>query len=148
MYTKLNPKENTPAGEISVDVKSFIGEVGGTYHFQPKVQGIFGLRYQDMSVDLNLPGRTVGADQNWVDVFVGVRLVPVRTDKWHVWLRGDIGGGDSDTVWNAVVGAGYRFNKRWTLGGAYRVLSNDVEQDGFKWDVDYSGLAIALGYNF
>ena len=148
MYTKLNPKENTPAGEISVDVKSFIGEVGGIYHFQPKVQGIFGLRYQDMTVDLNLPGRTVGGDQSWVDAFVGVRLVPVRTDKWRVWLRGDVGGGDSDAVWNAVVGAGYRFNKRWTLAGAYRVLSNDVEQDGFKWDVDYSGLAIALGYTF
>ena len=148
MYTKLNPKENTPAGEISVDVKSFIGEAGGIYHFQPKVQGIFGLRYQDMDVDLNLPGRTVGDDQNWVDAFVGVRLVPVRTDKWHVWLRGDVGSGDSDFVWNAVVGAGYRFNKRWSLNGVYRVLSNDVEQDGFKWDVDYSGLGIALGYTF
>jgi hypothetical protein len=148
MYTKLNPKENTPNGEVSLDVKNFIGEAGGVYHFNRTVQGIFGLRYQDMSVDLNLPRRTVGGDQNWLDGFIGIRLVPVRTDKWYVWLRGDVGGGDSDTVWNAVVGAGYRFNNRWTLGGAYRVLSNDFEQDGFKWDVDYSGLGITLGYTF
>lgn len=101
-----------------------------------------------MDTELRLPNRTVGDKPDWVDAFAGIRLVPVRTDKWHVWLRGDVGGGDSDTTWNGVIGAGYRFNKPWSLGGAYRVLANNVEQDGFKWDMDYQGLGITLGYTF
>lgn len=149
MYTKLDPSETTPVGTVGADIKSLIFEGGGVYHFNPTVQGLFGARYQDMSVDLNLPIGTISGDQNWTDGFIGVRLVPVNTGKWRVWLRGDVGVvGDSDTTWNAAVGAGYNFNPRWSLVGAYRVLSTDIEQDGFKWDVDYSGLGLALGYTF
>jgi len=148
MYTRLKPEATSPIGTISLDVKSFVGEAGGVYHFNPKVEGIYGLRYQSMDLDLNLPARTVGGDADWADIFVGLRFVPVRTDKWHVWLRGDVGGGDSDSAWNAVIGAGYRFNERWTLAGVYRILANDVVQDNFKWDVDYEGVGIALGYTF
>jgi len=148
MYTKLKPEQDTQLGRITLETKSFVGEAGGVYHFNPTVHGLFGLRYQSMDTELRLPNRTVGDKPDWLDAFVGIRLVPVRTEKWNVWLRGDVGGGDSDTMWNGVIGAGYRFNKRWSLVGAYRVLSNNVEQDGFKWDVDYEGLGIALGYTF
>jgi len=65
-----------------------------------------------------------------------------------VWLRADVGGGDSDTTWNGIVGAGYRFNKKWSLSAAYRVLANNYEEDDFKWDVDYKGFGLALGYTF
>jgi len=56
--------------------------------------------------------------------------------------------GDSDTTCNAVIGAGYKFNPKWSLVAAYRVLSDDIEQDGFKLDMDYSGIGIAVGYSF
>ncbi len=150
MYARIKPTEQTPAGDLNVDVKTFIGEVGGVYHFNPVLEGLFGVRYQDMSVDLDLPGPlpTVGGDQNWVDGFVGLRVFPVNGDKWKVWLRGDIGTGDSDFTWNAALGVGYRFNDRWSAVGAYRVLSNDFEEGDFKWDVDYSGFGLAVGYSF
>lgn len=147
-YSRLKPEEDTPVGKVGIDTKSFIAEAGGVYHFNRTVQGIFGLRYQSMDTDLKLPQRTLNSDPDWVDGFIGLRLVPVRTDKWYVWLRGDVGGGDSDTTWNGVIGAGYRFNERWSLGAVYRVLANNYEQDGFKWDVDYKGLGITLGYTF
>lgn len=105
MYVKLDPEESTPIGNVKVEVEDFIGEVGGVYHFNPTVQGLFGVRYQKMEVDLKLPARTVGGDESWVDGFMGVRLVPVRNEKWRVWLRGDVDGGDSDFNWNAAVGA-------------------------------------------
>jgi len=103
-----------------------------------------------MDVEVDLPGMTVGNEVDWADLFVGLRYVPVQTDKWQVWLRGDVGGGDSNTgtAWNGAIGAGYQFNNRWTLGGAYRILTNDYEKDGFKWDVDYEGVAVILGYTF
>lgn len=148
MYTRLKPETSTPVGTISQDVKSFIGEGGGIYHFNQKVEGLYGLRYQSMDVDMNLPMGTVGGGSDWTDLFVGLRFTPVRTDKWYVWLRGDVGGGDSDSAWNAVIGTAYRFNEHWSLGGVYRVLANDVEQDNFKWDVNYEGVGVVLGYKF
>ena len=72
---------------------------------------------------------------------LGVASILFYVFIYTVWLK-------PRSAWNAVVGGGYRFNERWSALGAYRVLSNDVEQDGFKWDVDYSGLALAVGYTF
>jgi opacity protein-like surface antigen len=148
MYVRLEPETSTPAGTISQDVKSFIGEVGGIYHINPKVEGIYGVRYQKMDVEVDMPGMTVGDDVDWADIFAGLRYIPVRTDKWQLWLRGDVGAGDSDSTWNAAIGAAYHINKRWSLGGAYRILSTDFEEDDFKWDVDYEGVAVLLGYTF
>lgn len=65
-----------------------------------------------------------------------------------MWLRGDVGTGDSDFTWSAKFGAGCRFNERWSVVGMYAILSNDVEDGDFKWDVDYSGLTLAVGYSF
>ena len=112
------------------------------------MKGLFGLRYSSLDTELQLPNQSIGANPEWLDGFVGVRLVPVQTDKWHVWLRADVGGGDSDTTWNGIIGAGYRFNKRWSLGGIYRILANNYEDGDFKWDVNYEGLGITLGYTF
>ncbi len=148
MYVKLEPSQDTPIGKVDVTSKTFIFEGGGVYHFSPAVQALYGVRYQDMSLDIKLPQVAAGGDENWIDGFVGLRLVPVRTDKWRVWLRGDIGAGDSDFTWNAVIGAGYLFNKHWSAAAAYRILSTDLEKDGFKWDVDFSGLGLAVGYTF
>ena len=150
MYVKLDPSESTPVGTVNLDVKTLTLEAGGVYHFSPVLQGLFGARYQDLDLDISLPGgRAPSAGMDWVDGFLGLRLVPVNTEKWRVWLRGDVGVvGDSDTTWNAVIGAGYNFNPRWSLLAAYRILSDDIEQNGVRFDVDYSGLGIAVGYTF
>ena len=149
MYVSLDPSTTTPAGTINTDVKQFTFEAGGVYHFNPYVQGLFGIRYQEVEVDINLPMiGTRGGSADWTDGFIGLRLVPVQTDKWRVWLRGDVGGGDSDSTWNAVIGAGYRFNPRWSALLAYRILSNDYSEGGFKWDVDHEGFGLAVGYTF
>ena len=149
MAIRLKPETTIAGVTISQEVKSFIGEVGGIYHFNPKVEGIYGVRYQAMDVEVDLPaGMTVAGDAEWADIFVGLRYTPVRTDKWLAWLRGDVGSGDSDTTWNGIIGATYHINNRWSLGGAYRILATDFEQDGFKWDVDYEGVAFILGYTF
>jgi opacity protein-like surface antigen len=151
MAIRLKPETTGPmGGTISQEVNSFIGEVGGIYHFNPKVEGIYGVRYQamDVEVDLPAPAGTVEGDVDWTDIFVGLRYVPVRTDKWLVWLRGDVGGGDSDSTWNGVIGASYHINKRWSLGGGYRILTNDYQEDDFSWNVDYQGVSFILGYTF
>ena len=149
MYVRLKPETSGPGGgTISQDVKNFVGEVGGIYHINPKVEGIYGVRYQKMDLEVDLPMTTVGGDADWADIFAGFRYTPVRTDQWLLWLRGDVGAGDSESTWNAAIGAAYHINKHWTLGGAYRVLYTDYEDDDFEWDMRYEGVAIILGYTF
>ncbi len=148
-YASLEVDGQTPVGKLEVDNKIRILEAGGVYEFSPNLQGLFGLRGQSLEVDVNLGGLgNVSGDQDWVDGFVGLRFFPVRSERWLMFLRGDIGAGDSDSVLNGAVGGGYRFNKTWSLIGAYRVMSTDYEDGDFKWDIDMSGLGLALGISF
>ncbi|MEJ2176445.1 MAG: hypothetical protein P8Y12_00510 [Gammaproteobacteria bacterium] len=126
MYVNLDPSTKTPADTINSDVTQPIFEAVGFYHFSPDIQGLFGARYQGVEVDPSLPGiGAVGGSRDWTDGFIGLRLVPFQTDKWRLWLRGDVGVvSDSEASWNAVVGAGYCFNPRWSLLAAYRILAN------------------------
>ena len=152
MYVNLDPSAQTPAGTINTDVKQLILEAGGVYYLSPKFQALFGARYQETDLDLSLPGGASGsASQDWTDAIVGFRFAPLITDKWRLWFRGDVGIiGDSETTWNAVIGARYNFNPKWSAVLAYRYLSNDFEDEGsgFKWDVNHSGLGLAVGYSF
>jgi len=151
-FVKLDPSASTPAGSVEADVKQTILEAGGAYYFSPVLQALAGVRYQELDLDLKLPkGANLDANQDWTDATVGFRFVPLITDKWRLWFRGDVGMfGDSESTWNAAVGARYNFNKKWSGVLAYRYLSNDFEDkdSGFKWDVGSSGLGLAVGYSF
>lgn len=148
MYVRLDPSADTPIGKIEADVTDVIVEAAGVYVLNSVVRGLVGVRYQDLAVDLTLPLGELKRNQDWVDGFIGLRLVPVQTESWRVWLRGDVGGGDSDFVWHGVAGAVYLLNPEWSLAAAYRVLSNDIEDGTFKWDVVHSGFGLAVGYTF
>ncbi len=151
MYVRLDPSANTQSGPISADVTDWITEAAGVYQFNSMVKGLFGVRYQSLEVDLDLPSGPppLIGKSNWTDGFIGLRVIPVQTDKWHIWLRGDVSVvGDSDTTWHAFIGAAYRFNPKWSVLAAYRVLSNDVDDGSFKWDVVRSGVGLAVTYSF
>ncbi|MCP4259954.1 MAG: porin family protein [Planctomycetes bacterium] len=86
--------------------------------------------------------------QSWTDGFVGLRWTPVRSDKWWVWLRGDIGAGESDLVWNGSAGAGYRLNKTVSLALGYRYVDTDLNKNSFNWDVAMSGLLLSADFSW
>ena len=152
MYIKLDPSANTQAGSVNADVKQLILEAGGAYYLSPVLQALFGARYQEMDLDLGFPGgASLSRSEDWTDAIVGFRFVPLITEKWRIWFRGDVGiFGDSETTWNAVVGARYNFNPKWSTLLSYRYLSNDFKDEGtgFEWDVNQSGLGLAVGYTF
>jgi predicted porin len=152
MYVKLDPSASTPAGSVDAELKQLVLEAGGAYYFSPVIQALAGVRYQELDLDVKLPnGAKFDANQDWADAIVGFRFVPLITDKWRLWFRGDVGiFGDSETTWNAAVGARYNFNKKWSGLLAYRYLSNDFEDkgSGFKYDIGASGLGLAVGYSF
>ncbi len=147
-YVKLSDSANLPAGTVNGEIKSRILEGGASWKFADGVEAIFGLRNQQYKLNVNLPAPIggFGGDVDWTDGFVGLRWLPVRTDKWTVWVRGDIGTGDSDLVWLGSVGVFYHFNKTVSVGAGYRYLDTDYEKDGIKWNVAQSGLLLGLDF--
>ncbi|MHC4737865.1 MAG: autotransporter outer membrane beta-barrel domain-containing protein [Planctomycetota bacterium] len=99
-----------------------------------------GLRYGYLrqKIDLNVnivgvgsAGARLGGSEDWVEPFVGVRVIWDLNDKLSLNIRGDAGGfgigSASDLTWQVVIGADYQLSKRTSLNAGYRVL-----------DVDYS----------
>lgn len=147
-YVKLSDSVNLPVGTLGGEIKNRILEGGFSYRFADGVEALFGVRNQQNKLNLTLPAPIGGVsrDRDWTDGFAGLRWTPVRTDKWSVWVRGDIGTGGSDLVWLASVGGFYHFNKTVSLGVGYRYLDTDYEKDGFKWDVAMHGLLLGLDF--
>ncbi|MFW2440783.1 MAG: outer membrane beta-barrel protein [Arenicellales bacterium] len=148
-FVKLSADELGLKSGIDVAVDQKIVEAGISYRLSDQFNLIAGGRYQKVDEDITVPiiGTLNGGD-SWIDGFIGGVWQPVNTDKWTLRLRGDIGAGDSDSVWQAGIGGGYRFNKTWSILLAYRYLSTDFESEKFKWDVDQSGLGIGLGISW
>lgn len=148
-FVKLSVDELGPLGGVGVKVNQKIIEAGIIYSLSDQLDIIAGGRYQKIDEDLSLPILpTLNGGDSWTDGFMGLIWQPVNTDKWTLKLRGDIGAGDSDSVWQASIGGGYRFNKTWSILVAYRYLSTDFESDKLKWDVDQSGLGFGLGISW
>ena len=147
-FVKLKTDELGVKGGIDVALDQKIVEAGLSYRLSEQFDLIAGGRYQKIDEDLNSPIGSLNGGDSWIDGFIGAVWQPVDTDKWTLKLRGDIGAGDSDSVWQAVIGGGYRFNKTWSILAAYRYLSTDFESEKFKWDVDQSGLGLGLGISW
>ena len=148
-FVKLKADELGLMAGVDVAVDQKIVEAGVSYSLSDQFDIIGGGRYQKVDEDVNLPlNRSLNGGDSWIDGFIGVAWQPIDTDKWMLRLSGDIGAGDSDSVWQGRIGGGYRFNKTWSMVLAYRYLSTDFESDKFKWDVDQSGLGIGLGISW
>ena len=151
MSVKLDASAMLPNGaSLNTTTKNRISEIGGSYRFTPTLEGLFGGRFQYLKLELGFPnGEVPNRSVDWGDGFIGLRFVPVQTENWSLWLRGDVGVfGDSEQTWNTVLGAAYTFDNNWSLALAYRYLSNDYEEGAFAWDVDHSGLGLAVGYTW
>jgi len=148
-FVKLKADELGVKGGVDVALDQKIVEAGISYRLSDQLDLIGGGRYQKVDEDLNLPlNQSLNGGDSWIDGFIGVAWLPVNTDKWMLRLSGDIGAGDSDSVWQARVGGAYRFNKTWSMVLAYRYLSTDFESDKFKWDVDQSGFGLGVGISW
>jgi hypothetical protein len=91
-------------------------------------------------------------DETINDLFIGGRYVRKINDKWSFLGRADIGAGDSDLVWNAVLAFDYRFTRLLSGFAGWRVLDYDVDRgsgaDTFKYDMNHSGPVLALAFHW
>jgi hypothetical protein len=155
-YVNLGEERTAQIGastiEVSLDVKQYIGEVGGAYRLTPEFDVWLAGRLYSLQSDVAVQGETAGAArQTWGDIYVGARYHRNFAEKWIAGVRADIGAGGSDFAWfgNAVVG--YHFTETFTLGLGYRILSLDREStdgdESFRWDVVQDGIGIYTNFS-
>lgn len=156
-HLSLVPEATLPGGApLGVDLTNNIFEVGGIY--RPEVlnglEVLFGVRAMQFEMGASIgssPKRTL-VDQDWVDAFAGARKKFSLSKNTGLMVRGDVGAGDSEFVWNAALLLDYRFNKTISVLGGYRWLDYDYQtgsgRDRFTYNVTYEGPAIALRFDW
>lgn len=113
-----------------------------------------GLRWTDVESEFKfkpglLPGRTIGADIDWVDPIIGARVRHQFSDRWSGTALADWGGFDSDSeTYQILVTADYEINENWLLRGGFRYISFEYEDDGVTLDIDQYGPLIGVTYRF
>jgi hypothetical protein len=131
-FMDLSGGVSAPGGNrLDADVYKGIFEGFGNYRIATKkgpldVYG--GIRWWDMDVELEANGlKVVENKADWVDPVVGVRWIPQLADKWHLILKGDIGGFgvSSDFTWNLQGGLMWDATDYLSLVFQYRALSVD-----------------------
>ena len=110
----------------------------------------------DLSADITTPGGTVvlpaqgsiGADVDLWDGVVGLRgHFQAGDGNWSVPYYLDVGAGDSDLTWNAMVGLSREYG--WgDLVIAYRHLDYDQDANGLLQGFSFSGPAIGARFSF
>jgi hypothetical protein len=110
----------------------------------------------DLTADVTTPGGTVvlpaqGSIASDVDIWdgiIGVRgYSKVGSGKWSVPYYVDVGAGDSDLTWNAMIGMSREFG--WgELVIAYRHLDYDQDVNGLLQNFSFSGPGIGARFNF
>ena len=149
-------------GTVGVDMKSLIWSASAYYRMVDDSEKSFdllaGLRYADVEQGIDwsfsgdigqtpLPGRDGNAsigDSYW-DFIVGMRgqFKFGQSGKWFVPYYADIGTGDSDLTWQALVGLGYSFN--WgEVAAAWRYLDYELPSGKPIADMNINGPAIGV----
>jgi hypothetical protein len=152
--------------DVDFDLKSTIGTFAGSYRV---VDGpgttfdvLLGARVASFDQDLDweftgnfgpvtpppLTGSRGASAEQW-DGIIGARgrLTFGGDAKWLVPYHFDIGAGDSDLTWQAMVGLAYAFG--WgDLGVAWRHLDYDLGSNGPIADLNFSGPALGAAFRW
>jgi opacity protein-like surface antigen len=122
------------------------------------VDVIAGLRYVKIEASADINGSffaqtgTVSrsGDKDWVDPYIGARILHPVSDCWTLVGYADIGGFGvgSDFTWQAVAGVNYDFSKSVSGKLGYRYLTVDYDKNGFLYDMDSYGAYLGVGIRF
>lgn len=97
-----------------------------------------GLRYgylrEKIDLDVNIAGvgssgNTLGTSEDWLEPFIGGRVVLDLNEKWALHIMGDAGGfgigSASDLTWQLAGGVDYKISKNTTFNFGYRYIELD-----------------------
>jgi hypothetical protein len=158
--------------ELDIDVELGMADFGLAYRLfekisvrNPESKIIFepygGLRYSYLKqkadlnndiIDVVPEGINLGKSEDWVEPFIGARIICGLTDKVSLKVRGDVGGfgigSASRLTWNFVAGVDYKLSKKVSLDAGYRILDIDYSRgsgsDKFAVDARLEGPVIGM----
>jgi hypothetical protein len=151
--------------DVNLRLRGWAWSLLGTYAAiekpQYEMQWLGGVRYLkiDTTVDWRFRGNigslppfavtgasTVKSDV-W-DAIIGAKgRMKFGDGNWFAPYYIDVGTGQSDLTWQAMIGVGYSFSWGEILG-AYRHLDYDFGSDNGMKDLSFSGPAIAFGFRW
>jgi hypothetical protein len=146
---------NTPVNadvNLESDYWVVITAVGYTMVDTPQVSmdALGGLRYlsADISRRVDVLGeRKFSNSESIWDGVVGLRGNYYFNKNWYMPFYGDIGAGESDLTWQAMLGLGYAFE--WgDVKVVYRHLEYDQSNEKFIQDLNFSGPAVGVSFKF
>lgn len=158
-YLKLS--DDTTQGPFSADSELDTGlyEFAATYTpggGSSAFTAYAGARIVDLSLEITFSGPgPIGpirraSDKSFTDVMVGGRYVHPFNDRWLLDVQGDIGGGDTESSWNALALLGWKFggdlNKAVLFG--WRHMEFEVEESGRETDVTFDGPIAGVLFSF
>jgi len=152
--------------DIDFDLKSTFWTFAGTYRVADNDAATFdillGARLASLKQNLDwefsgnfgpvTPPPLTGTREASVDQWDGIvgakgRFAFGAEQKWVVPYYVDIGAGDSDLTWQAMVGLAYSFG--WgDLGVAWRYLDYDLKSDGPIADMNFNGPALGATFRW
>ena len=166
-YVNIGDSITTPgprAATINVDFVDTLVELGAIYRFYHEgrhmFEGLGGVRYTDLDTEIDTVGGPgplpvppkIEANQDWLDLIIGLRYKWQISEKWMLSLRGDIGGfgiGDaSDFTWNAISLIHWKPWKHVGFFGGYRALYQDYETGSVKYDMLMHGPILAVKFTW
>lgn len=112
-----------------------------------------GVRWTQLTAKVKGAGHVLSGKESWADPFVGLRASIDLTERWNLSLEGDIGGfnAGSQLSLNGQAYIGYRtmlLGHNTVLRTGYRVLHQEYEAGGFKWDVTQHGPVVGVSMQF
>lgn len=151
LRTEINRTART---ELSATVWTLAGGYRAIERGNFELDLMGGFRYltMDSDLELRLQGadgrfyrqRKVALDQDVWDGILGVRgQILFPGSDWYLPFYADVGAGESDLTWQAMLGVGYRFD--WgevTL--AYRALGYDFDKNDADMTLSGPGLGVGL----
>lgn len=162
-YGKLSSTDKTPFGVLAnkIDTTStslmWTGAVEYRLFDQPgaNLDVMAGFRLFSIGNALEFRGGPLDgfdADQTetWADPIVGIKGNIDLTARLYLTGWAMIGGFDvsSDSVWDVMGGAGYRFNDKISTVLGYRAAGVDYEADGFTYDTVQQGPFSGVVFKF
>jgi hypothetical protein len=103
----------------------------------------------DLETRPPLPSKKTDESKNgdvW-DGVVGVRGFYNLTDRWYMPYRLDFGAGDSNFVWHAVAGIGYKFDT-FRMAATYRYVDWNFSNDSMLDDLTIQGPMVGAIFTF
>ena len=116
--------------------------------------GYAGVRYYDVTAEVDVSGQTENLTARWADPIIGARIPVDISSRWWVEFTGDVGGFGlgSELSWTFYVGLTYRISELVSLSLAYNTLgvnySGTVGSEEFSWDARVGGPAFGVRFNF